>query len=251
MRRFLLVTAVFAVLVPGTLALAAYRNVLIPETAAARHGLTKAWSAQITLDSGRSRVESVTLHEDMVYVQTDQAVLHALDAETGATIWQKQIGKAHHPTLPPGFNADLMGVVNASNLYIVNRYNGDILHELSIEAAPGAGPALSHRWAFVPCINGMVLGYRIEPLVDPLKELGKINQNMSPADQAMAEQRRRENIRLSHEFRTPIACRSLGRAMVQPVVLRREENDEYVAWPTDAGYLNIGWVGEARNADQL
>ena len=62
-------------------------------------------------------------------------------------------------------------------------------------ALPGAGPALSGNHAYVPMVNGMVLAYRLEPLTDPLKELGKINteEHDRRREGGAGEGRRRKN----------------------------------------------------------
>ena len=60
---------------------------LIPETAAAQHGLTRPWFAQVGVDSGQGQLRDLVLYEDVLYAQTDKAVVHAIDAETGKTLW--------------------------------------------------------------------------------------------------------------------------------------------------------------------
>ena len=81
----------------------------------------------------------------MLYVQTNTANVHAIDAETGKTLWSKQIGLPKHPSMPPDAKGDLLAVVNGSRLYVVNRFNGDLLYEKEIKDAPGGGPALSSK----------------------------------------------------------------------------------------------------------
>jgi hypothetical protein len=43
-----------------------------------------------------------------------------------------------------------------------------------------------------------------------------------------------------------LSCRSPGRVLVQPLVTRETQGEEFVAWPTDRGYLNIGRMGAGR-----
>ncbi len=248
MRRFalaaILVCGLFSAgLLPDSLARAAFKSAIISEPAAARHGLTRPWFAQIQLDRSRARVRFIVLHEDTLYVQTDRAVIHAINAETGETLWARLIGRPNHPSMTPGLSQDLLGVVNGSRLYVCNRHNGDLLYEVEVGGAPGAGPALSKRRAYVPMVNGMVMAYRLEPMDDPLLELGK-REKPTEEQLAVVEERRRENIRINQEFFTPLYCQSFGKALVQPLVTFESEDEEIVVWPTDRGFLNIGRIDE-------
>jgi len=242
MRQLILAAALLAAWSPWDRLLAAPRSELIPETTAARHGLTRSWFTQIQMDRSRTRVQDVVLHEGTLYVQTDRAMVHAVDAETGKTIWAREVGRPNHPSLTPSVGDDLLGVVNGSRLYVCNRYNGDLLYEIRVDGVPGAGVCLSKRRVYVPMVSGMLLAYRLEPLADPLKELGKTEKNPTPEQIVATEKDRRENLRLGQESVPPLKCYSLGRALVQPLVTRETETDEYVAWATDQGYLYVGFV---------
>ena len=45
---------------------------------------------------------------------------------------------------------------------MIDRSNGGILWERQLRGAPGAGPGVSATHAFVPMINGLVEGLRLE-----------------------------------------------------------------------------------------
>ncbi len=40
----------------------------------------------------------------------------------------------------------------------------------------------------------------------------------------------------------PAFCQSFGQTLVQPLVTQQNANEEYVVWPTDRGFLNIGHI---------
>ena len=246
MRRRFAFAWFIVVLSVCTIAEAARPSGLIAETTAARHGLTRPWFAQARLDLGRARVEHATLYNGILYVQTNSAVLHAIDAETGATVWAKQVGRPNHPSLKPGVAGDLVSVVNGSRLYVCNRYNGDLLYETRIEGAPAAGPGMSDIRAYVPLINGIVLTYQLDPLTDPLKELGKVPRNLTEEQAAAIEADRRENLRLRQEFIPPLACQSIGRVLQPPVVTRETKEEEFIAWTTDRGHMNMAIIDRRR-----
>jgi hypothetical protein len=93
-------------------------------------------------------------------------------------------------------------------------------------------------------VNGLVLAYRLDPLTDPLKELGRVERTATAEEKAAAEEVRRENVRLKQEYIPPLASQSFGRALVQPLVTMETKLDEYCVWPTDRGFLNIGIISK-------
>lgn len=214
---------------------------IISETAAARHGLTRPWFTQAQVDRTRGKIESVILYDGTLFVQTDRAVLQSLDAATGQTLWVKEVGKRNYPSTRPAANSTMVAVINGSTLYVLHRPTGRLLWEREIPGVPGAGPALSEDRVYVPMTDGLVLAYRLEAISDPAVELGLFDPE-SEEDLKKLEARRLENMRLQQDVKPPLACQSFGRAMVQPLVTRQTEGEEYLAWPTDRGYLFVGRI---------
>lgn len=245
MRCLLVVLGVAGCWGPGA-ALAAYPSPIVPQPAAARHGLTRAWYVQVDLDRSQGQVCDVVLDRGTVYVQTTRAVIHAIDAETGESLWSRTVGRCDRPSLTPAVSKDLLATVNGSHLYVVNRYNGDLLYQTKVDGAPGAGPALSEKRAYVPMIGGLVVAYRLDPLTDPAEELHIRDER--PQEEQEAE--RRENIRVRQDYIPPLSCQGIGRAMIQPLVCQQTVAEEFVTWPTDRGYLNIGFI-DRRQEDRF
>jgi outer membrane protein assembly factor BamB len=255
-RRLVFAVALAASLVPCGRLTAAYRSALISQPDAQRYGLTRAWYTQIQMDQAASRVQNVVLHDGTLFVQTDRAMLHALDAETGQSLWAVQIGMPKHPSLVPGVNRHLVAVVNGSTLYVLNRFNGKLLWKSEMEGAPGAGAALSEHRAYVPTVQGLMYSFALDPAKDPLEELGakkrvsaKEKERLQKKETEAQRAERMEAFRLSQEYSPPLACQSLGAAMVQPIVTRQDEEKslDYVAWPTDQGYLFVAIVERREN----
>ncbi len=243
-RRSLFAAVLIITTLPGTLATAAHSGAIIPQTTAARHGLVRPWFAQVQLDRGRGRLTDVLLYRGTIYAQTNKAIVQAIDAESGETIWVKRIGRPDHPSLTPGVARDMLAVVNGARLYVVNRHNGNLLYETAVKGAPGAGPALSDKRVYVPMLQGLMVAYRLESLTDPQKELGfgKSWEEMDEGERVAAEKERRDNLRLRQEFIAPLVSQSLGRVMIQPLVTLQNDDEEYCVWPTDRGLLNIGHI---------
>jgi len=209
---------------------------LIPETTAARHGLTRPWFAQIELDQGRGRVTNIIFRGGVLYAQTDRAMLHAIDAETGKTLWSERIGRPNHPSSTPDALGGLLAVVNGSRLYLVDRYKGKLLHEIEIQEAPGAGPAISTKRVYVPMVSGMVVAYPLSIIDDPKRET-----EQKEGEESAEEDKDSPDLKKPAR-ETPMHCRSHGRAIFQPMVTRDDAGGEYTIWPTDLGYVYFGRI---------
>jgi outer membrane protein assembly factor BamB len=239
-RRYFLVAALLAAWCACS-PLWAARSDLIPESTAAQHGLVRPWFAQVEFDQGRGNISGVLLYEGVLYVQTNSATLHAIDAETGKTLWSKQIGQPKYPSMPPDAKGDLLATINGSRLYILNRFSGDLLCDKEIKDAPGGGPALSSKRVYVPIVTGMIAAYRIESDDKATDASGKTKNAVAAANHSQTEAAPSQKVHISRKV-APVYCQSFGRALVQPLVTRDDSGGEYVVWPTDRGYLNLGRV---------
>jgi outer membrane protein assembly factor BamB len=169
-------------------------------------GLTRAWYAQMPVSLARGRIVFMTLDKDLLLVQTDTAVVAALDAETGRTRWKSQVGKANYPSLAPGANEKTVAVVNGSTLYVLDRLTGELKWKRMVPGVPGAGPALSATHAFVPMLNGTIEGYVLDDSAAP-----------------------------------PWVFNSFGHTFVQPIVTPKT-----VSWTTDLGHYYVAATDEVR-----
>ena len=221
---------------------------LIPEPTAAQHGLTRAWAAQVQVDPARGRLHNMVLEGGTLFVQTDQGVFEAIDAETGKRLWSTQVGERVFPTFSPGANPRFVALVNGSTLYLLNRFNGRLLWKTQLSGAPSAGPALSLQRVYVPLCNGMIVSYALKPMKDPLEGLGQLLQDetSTPEKAAARELAQRDSLRLSQEKVPPLMCRGPGRPLAAPLVTRQNADEEYVTWTTEQGYLCLGRIDRTR-----
>lgn len=172
-------------------------SVLVPHDEAARHGLQRAWFAQVPIDPSRSRITQWYLYHDRLYSVSDSGIVSALDAETGELLWAKQVGKPGYPAFGPGANDDYLGVVSGSKLYLLDRHDGRLQWARRLGSAPSSGPALSEDYAFVALVTGRIEGYNLN----------------DPAAQ-------------------PWYYQSKGRTYLRPTT-----TGNIVSWPTSQGYL--------------
>jgi len=105
-----------------------------------------------------------------------------------------------------GANEDYVAAVNGLQLYLMERKTGRPLWDRKLGGVPGAGPALTTDYVFVPMVDGRVEGYRIGDGKD-----------------------------LKKDSKHPVwAFQSAGRALTQPFA-----TPDAVAWPTDRGHLYV------------
>ncbi len=244
---FVTVLAVVAVFAGSQLS-AAPGGGLISHQVAQGHGLTRAWFTQVRLDPGQGRVSHVTFCEkdemnpDTLFVQTDRAALHVIDAETGQTLWVKTVGRPNHPSLPLGVGEKLVSVVNGTYIYILKRADGKLLWTGRMDDVPVAGICMSKRRVFVPTISGRVIAYKMTRIADPLLLSSPSPEEADaeePADKAMSPSVQKEEASDSLRFKqgpaAEVACGSSGAVSTQPIIMRDDDLGMYIAWTTSKG----------------
>jgi outer membrane protein assembly factor BamB len=154
----------------------------------------------VRLNAAHTHVERAVLEGDRLTVLTSAGVVQELNALTGATYWTAPIGNENYPSLGPAGNEKFVAVLNGSTLYVLDRKDGKPAIIRPAGSAPGAAPALSEKYVFLPLVSG-----RLEAI--------------SLGDQKIA----------------PWYYQSFGRAMVTPLV-----TPESIVWTTDSGYLYVG-----------
>ena len=152
---------------------------------------------------------------------------------------------------------DLAAVINGSRLYVLNRYTGDILFETTVNDVPGGSPALSTKRAYVPTASGKIYAYRLEPITDPAKELGKINPNLaSMSDEEKKEAAKQGRGRSPREYPPapgilPAADLCVRRPGDGAADYRQAKpRRRLLASVTDNGHLHLGRVNR-RSPDDL
>ncbi len=191
--RIALVTSL-AVVAALTQPAQAQQSAMVPESAARHLGLTRSWFTQV-----ERTVEHVTYEGGTLFVQNNQATVHALDAETGREFWSARFGNHLHPSMAPAANSKFVALINGSFLYILDRQTGNHVWKKRLGGSPGAGAALSKTHVFVPMVNGTLEAYNLEDFKD-----------------------------------VPWVYRSVGRTLVQPMVTPRT-----VSWTTNRGYMYV------------
>jgi len=159
----------------------------------------KAFVEELKLREIEAQIETIEVPEITLYVVTDRAVLHAIDAESGRTRWTTVVGNRNYPTERPGVNEKFVAVLNGSALHLLKRDTGEMAWVREVDGVASAGAALTDEYVVVPTFTGNVEWY----------EIG--------------------------ETRTlPKISRANGRVLIQPIV-----TPQSVVWSTDRGMLYV------------
>jgi hypothetical protein len=134
---------------------------LIDETAAERHGLRRAWFGHVRVGGGRSPIVDVKFDAGTLFVQTGIGTVHAIDGNTGRTIWSADVGSASHPSMPLGVSESRVAVLNGTTLYVLSRSTGQVEFSKSMRGVPSAGAAVSAEAVFVPNTGGQIETYSL------------------------------------------------------------------------------------------
>lgn len=145
------------------------------------------------------QLETLTVADATLYIQTTTGLLNAIDAETGRTRWTIQLGNPNYPSSVPGVSEKYVASINGSTVYLIDAMNGKIKWERTLDRMTGAGPAVTNNLVVVPSYGGALEAY---PIDDPSGQ--------------------------------PTIYSSAGHVMVQPTVSRQS-----LSWPTDRGFLYV------------
>jgi len=150
-------------------------------------------------DAEAPPVESFVVPKVTIYASSERGGVHAVDGETGRTLWMAAIGNPMYATSTPAANDKFVSVCNGSTLYVMRAGDGSVVWTKAMVGAPGAGPALTEDYVFIPMVSGQV-----------------------------------ESLALDKPKLPAGLYKSFGRTVLQPVV-----SSNSVAWTTEAGNLYV------------
>ena len=234
---------------------------LITQPQARRVGLTRKWTAQATMSSSQSTLKQILLDHGTLFALTDTGQLQAFNAETGASLWTVQVGRRDLLVSEMDASKNYVAVMNGSTIYVYNHYNGKLLWSGDADVIPGAGPAVSESRVYIPGINGRMQSFPLRLVGDPLSEMGKDENTLSPEERQQLEIERRDSLRILDQYVEPLNAQSMGRIYQSPVIARDDIQDaafrnlltgvDEVVWVTDDGIMYLGSVGTSEMADDF
>ncbi len=179
---------------------------LISSQAAARYGLERAWFAYARVEPSRHRVVQWVLAGDHVFALTSDGTVQSFDSETGQTSWVTEIASPADTPVGLAANSEVVAVVTATRLYLLQRQDGRQLWSRPLSGAPSAAPALSAGYAYVSLLAGRLEGF---DLANPQRPVWHYQTS-------------------GHSYHRPLATRQI------------------VSWSNDEGYLFVGSAEEPR-----
>ncbi|MCA9232022.1 MAG: PQQ-binding-like beta-propeller repeat protein [Planctomycetales bacterium] len=135
---------------------------LMGHETASKLGLHRAWFSHVQVDRANSRVTSWALHGKQLFALTSAGTIHAMDAETGETLWVSQVGRPNHPSAGPAINSRHVALMNGSTLYVLDRGDGHLIMSRTLGDIALAAPAMSESYVFVAQMSGRVEGFSLD-----------------------------------------------------------------------------------------
>ncbi|MEX2185542.1 MAG: PQQ-binding-like beta-propeller repeat protein [Pirellulales bacterium] len=121
----------------------------------------------LTADGAKANLVERVIPQTILLAQTRRGMLHVFDAETGKTMWSRNVGRNDYPSTAAAANDKYVAMLNGVTLYLFQRADGRLAWERKIGGAPSAGPALSTDVVFIPMAGGKIEGYKLETPRDP------------------------------------------------------------------------------------
>lgn len=106
-----------------------------------------------------------------MYVLSDQFVVQAIDAETGATRWATQVGTRNWPTSGIGVSDDYVCLTNGMSLFCLDAKTGGILWKRRMDRTAGGGPLVTSNYVYVPKVNGSLEVFSLTDPKQPSRQL--------------------------------------------------------------------------------
>ena len=148
------------------------RATLPTRTALGNLRLERAWYTILPLETGPERILRTSLAGTRLFVQTDQANLHAYDAETGRYLWHAKIGRPTDDARPVSVNSSLAFVTNLHELYALDLATGKLVWRKGLEAEAASATAANEDEVCVGLENGKVVAYLTHEKKD-VKPIGR------------------------------------------------------------------------------
>jgi outer membrane protein assembly factor BamB len=127
---------------------------LVPtRTALERLGLERHWFGVIPLVE-TERLMKITLADDLLFAQTDYAMLHAFDAESGRLLWSAQLGERTGFARGAAANSYAVYVTNANQLHALDRRTGRPVWKFNLGTIPTSTPACDEDRLMVGLTSG-------------------------------------------------------------------------------------------------
>ncbi|MFO1094490.1 MAG: PQQ-binding-like beta-propeller repeat protein [Planctomycetaceae bacterium] len=149
------------------------RAVLPANRDLSRYGLELHWWGQAVIDPGQDQVSNVNVDEDIVYLQSDDGIVTAFQAESGKKLWAQLLGSPYKVLLPMSTNERDAFVCNGQQLFGLNKFTGEVAWELKLPHQPSTSPEADNDRVFLGMVDGSVYCYDLAR-IRKLAEQGRL-----------------------------------------------------------------------------
>jgi outer membrane protein assembly factor BamB len=162
LRATLWAALAIGLLAPRPLAAQSRPEQLPQELDLARAGLLRQWFTMVSLDPLRDRIGTLTLNDGNLYIQTTGGSVQALDGESGRRRWLAQVGGANPDIIPLTANAQSLFVMNATDLFVLDKQSGKQSWQATLQQTPSAPGTATDTELFVPMFDGRLDTYDLK-----------------------------------------------------------------------------------------
>ena len=98
----------------------------------------------------------ITLAGDLLFAQTDYAMLHAFDAESGRLLWSAQLGERTGFARGVAANSYAVYVTNANYFHALDKKTGRPIWKHNLGTIPTSSPACDEDRVMVGLTSGKI-----------------------------------------------------------------------------------------------
>ena len=126
-------------------------------------GMVRRWYIQLPLQGAKEKIIGLKTHENLLFAQTNDGVLHCMDTESGHRKWSATISTVGSDVFPPAPTAEAVYVTSGKILRKLNRETGRLVFEKELPTAASAGAVANEHYIYVPLGNHYVEALAIDP----------------------------------------------------------------------------------------
>ncbi len=161
-RRLVLTVLLLGMAASSGQAQMSFRRGLLPSRPSLDQlGLTQNWWNVVPLGHPTERVLRISMADTMLFAQTNRAVLHAFDAESGRYLWTSNLGPVSAVAYPVAVNSDCVLVTSERTLHCLDRATGHPVWQIDLPAIAASPTAADEERAMVGLRDGKLVAYQI------------------------------------------------------------------------------------------
>lgn len=108
-------------------------------------------------------VRLITVPQVTVYSLSSRGDIHAVDGESGLTLWKTRVGNPDHPAVAIDANDNRVVAVVGPIVFCLDARDGHPIWEMKTKSAPGGGLRVTSHYAYVTAISGALELYPMQP----------------------------------------------------------------------------------------